>query len=131
MVKAEARRTRMRKPLLFAAHIPTISSQSGEKIVPFGSSNVQTARCRLTLTPQTTFMNNSFVGPDFQARCIDNAIWVGIGIFGLLYYPRRIRRRVKAGTLTETRGKTQLTRVWLISYFAIGFGVLRIFKVLP
>jgi hypothetical protein len=76
-------------------------------------------------------MNNPFLTPDFQARCIDNAIWLAIGIFGLLYYPRRIRRRIAAGTLTEARAKSQLTKVWLISYFAIAFGVLRILRVLP
>ena len=76
-------------------------------------------------------MDKSFLTPDFQARCIDNALWVGIGIFGLLYYPRRIRRRVEAGTLPEARAKSQLLRVRLISYFAIAIGVLRILRFLP
>jgi hypothetical protein len=80
---------------------------------------------------QDTFMDKSFLTADFVGRCIDNAIWLGIGIFGLLYYPWKIRRDIKADILTEAKGKSRLSQVRMLCYFAIAVGVFRILKVIP
>ena len=76
-------------------------------------------------------MDKSFINADFVGRCIDNAIWLGIGIFGLLYYPGKIRRDIKAGTLTEEQGASRLQKARIACCFAIAMGVFRILKVLP
>jgi len=72
----------------------------------------------------------SFAVHDLTGRGIDNAIWLAIGVIGLLYYPRRIRRDIKAGHLAEGHGKTKLQRVKMCCYFAIAIGVFRILGVL-
>ena len=76
-------------------------------------------------------MNQTFLHADFVGRCIDNAIWLGIGIVGLVYYPWKIRRDIKADMLTEAKGKSRLSQIRMISCFAIAVGVLRILRVLP
>ena len=76
-------------------------------------------------------MDKSFLHADFVGRCIDNAIWLGIGIVGLLYYPWKIRRDVQADTLTEANGKSRLLQVRMLCCFAIAVGVFRILRVLP
>ena len=73
----------------------------------------------------------SFARADYIGRCLDNAVWLGIGIVGLLYYPWKIRRDIKADILTEAKGKSRLSQVRMISCFAIAVGVLRILRVLP
>jgi hypothetical protein len=75
-------------------------------------------------------MDNSTVTTDFLNRCIDNAAWIGVGIFGLWYYPRKIRRQVQSGRMSAARGKKSWMIVTGISYVAITIGVLRIFRVL-
>jgi hypothetical protein len=76
-------------------------------------------------------MDKSFVTADFIGRCIDNAIWLGIGIVGLLYYPWKIRRDIASSILAEGQGKSRLQKVRMLSYFAIAVGLLRILRVLP
>jgi hypothetical protein len=80
---------------------------------------------------QDTFMDKSFLTADLVGRCIDNAIWLGIGIFGLLYYPWKIRRDIKTSILTEEQGKARLKKVRLLCYFCIAMGVFRIVGVIP
>jgi hypothetical protein len=76
-------------------------------------------------------MDQSFLHADFVGRCIDNAIWLGIGIFGLLFYPWKIRRDIKADILTEAKGKARLFQVRMLSCFCLAVGLLRVFRVLP
>lgn len=76
-------------------------------------------------------MNFSFTVYNLLGRCLDNSIWLGAGVLGLLYYPRRIRREVKAGTLGEIEAKKKLQTIRLCCYFAIAVGVLRILGILP
>jgi hypothetical protein len=72
----------------------------------------------------------SFARADYIGRCLDNSVWLGIGIVGLLYYPWKIRRDVKANMLTEGLGKARLQKVRMLCYFAIAVGVFRILGVL-
>lgn len=67
-------------------------------------------------------MDKTFITYDFIGRCLDAAIPLAIGIIGLLYYPRRIRRDIKSGNLTEGQGRMRLQKVKTLSYFAILFG---------
>jgi hypothetical protein len=76
-------------------------------------------------------MDTSFTTADLVGRCIDNAIWLGIGIFGLLYYPWKIRRDIKVSILTEGQGKSRLQKVRMLCYFCIAMGVFRILRVIP
>ena len=76
-------------------------------------------------------MEKSFLTADFVGRCIDNAIWLGIGIVGLLYYPWKIRRDIESSVLTEGQGKSRLQKVRMLCYCAIAVGVLRTLRVLP
>lgn len=76
-------------------------------------------------------MDKSFVTADLVGRCFDNAIWLGIGMAGFLYYPRKVRRDIEASRLTEEQGRSRLQIVQMLCYFAIGMGILRIFGVLP
>jgi hypothetical protein len=76
-------------------------------------------------------MDHSFATADFAGRFIDNGIWLGIGIVGLLYYPGRIRRDIEASILTKGQGKSRLQQVQALSCFAIVVGVFRILRVLP
>jgi len=71
-----------------------------------------------------------FATADYIGRCGDNAIWLGIGIFGLLYYPWKIRRDIKANILTEGQGKSRLQKVRMLCYFSIAMGVFNILGVL-
>jgi hypothetical protein len=85
----------------------------------------------LVVRQQGHTMDKSFINADFIGRCIDNAIWLGIGIVGLIYYPWKIRRDIKADILTEAKGKSRLSQVRILCYFAIAVGVFRILRVLP
>jgi hypothetical protein len=76
-------------------------------------------------------MDKSLITADFVGRCLDNAIWLGIGIVGLLYYPSKIRRDIKASILTDAQGRSRLKKVRMVCYFAIVIGLLRIIRVLP
>ena len=80
--------------------------------------------------PRQESVNMTFPN-DLIARSVDNAVWFGVGIFGLLYYPCRIRRDVEANLLGSTQGATRLKKIRICCYFAIGVGVLRILGVLP
>jgi hypothetical protein len=72
-----------------------------------------------------------FAKADYIGRCLDNAIWLGIGIVGLLYYPWKIRRDIGSNILTEAQGKSRLQKVRILCYFAIAVGVLRVLRILP
>jgi hypothetical protein len=68
-------------------------------------------------------MDKTFITHDFVARCLDGAIPLAVGIFGLLYYPRRIRRDIESGKLTLLQGAKNLKKVKIIACFAILFGI--------
>lgn len=57
----------------------------------------------------------------------DNAIWLGIGIAGFPYHPRKVRRDIGASPWIEEQGTSGPQIVRTLYCFAIGMGVLRIF----
>jgi hypothetical protein len=72
-------------------------------------------------------MDPTFVKVDYIARCIDNAVYIGLGVAVLLIAPRQICRKLKAGKITEVKAKTMSKVLWPLSLLMIGYGVFRIF----
>jgi hypothetical protein len=72
-----------------------------------------------------------FATADFIGRSIDNCIWLGIGIIGLLYYPSKIRRDIASGILSEATGKSRLQKVRVLCFFSIAVGAFNIYTSLP
>jgi hypothetical protein len=68
-------------------------------------------------------MDKTIIAHDLIARCLDGAIPLAIGMFGLIYYPRRISREIESGKLTRLQGAKNLKKVKAIACFAILFGI--------
>jgi hypothetical protein len=66
--------------------------------------------------------------PDFVGRCIDTAIPLTVGLIGLVYYPRRIRKEVESGKWTEAEGKHRIIRFKIACFLFILLGVLMLSK---
>ena len=64
---------------------------------------------------------------DYIARCIDNAVYLGLGVAVLLVMPRQIRRKLESGKITEAKAKTMSKLVWPMGLLLIGYGIFRIF----
>jgi hypothetical protein len=63
---------------------------------------------------------------DYVARCIDNAVYIGLGVAVLLIAPRQIKRKLEAGKLTEAKAKTMSKIVLPLGCLMIAYGVFRI-----
>jgi hypothetical protein len=63
---------------------------------------------------------------DFVARCIDNAVYIGLGIAVLIGAPYQIRRKLQSGKITEAKAKSMSKVVWPLGLFIIAYGVFRI-----
>jgi hypothetical protein len=63
---------------------------------------------------------------DYVARCIDNAVYIGLGVTMLLIAPRQIKRKLEAGKLTEAKAKTMSKIVLPLGCLMIAYGVFRI-----
>jgi hypothetical protein len=100
------RELRWKSGLIFVGNVYILAKTSADDITHLGAG-----------------MNNIFSTHDFYARCFDAAIPLAIGIFGLIYYPWRIRREVASGKSTEEQGQTKLKKVKTLCYFAIIFGL--------
>jgi hypothetical protein len=72
-------------------------------------------------------MDPTYVKVDYVARCIDNAIYIGLGVAVLLIAPRQIRRKHESGKITEAKAKTMSKVVWPMGLLMIGYGIFRIF----
>ena len=51
---------------------------------------------------------------DYIGRCIDNAVYIGLGIAMLLIIPRQMKRKFEAGTMTEEKSK-KMTKIALVT----------------
>jgi hypothetical protein len=71
-------------------------------------------------------MNKTSITPDFIGQCIDTAIPFALGIIGLLYYPRRIAKRIESGKLSEEDGKKRLKRTRIACCAIMLLGVLKL-----
>lgn len=63
---------------------------------------------------------------DYIGRCIDNAVYIGLGIALLLIVPRQMKRKLEAGTMTEAKAKKMTTIAWLTGGVMIAYGIFRI-----
>ncbi len=72
-------------------------------------------------------MDPTFAKVDYVAHCIDNAVYIGLGVAVLLIAPRQIRRKLEAGKITEGKAKTMSKVVWPLGLLMIGYGIFRIF----
>ena len=71
-------------------------------------------------------MDPSSMNPDYIGRCVDNAIYVGLGIAVLLIAPRQIRRKLESGKITDAKAKIMSKLVWPLGLVLIGYGIFRI-----
>lgn len=72
-------------------------------------------------------MNPTFVKVDYVTRCIDNAVYIGLGLAVVLIVPRQIRSKLKSGKLTEAKAKSMSKLVWPLGCLLMGYGIFRIF----
>ncbi|MGA9452691.1 MAG: hypothetical protein WBW41_15260 [Verrucomicrobiia bacterium] len=72
-------------------------------------------------------MDPTFVKVDYVARCIDNAVYIGLGMAVLLIAPRQIRRKHETGKITEAKARTMSKVVWPLGCLMIGYGIFKIF----
>ena len=72
-------------------------------------------------------MDPTFVKVDYVARCIDNAVYIGLGVAVLFIVPRQIRSKLKSGKLTEAKAKSMSKVVLPLGCLLIGYGIFRIF----
>ena len=63
---------------------------------------------------------------DYAARCVDNAVYIGLGVAVLLIAPRQIRRKLEAGKITEAKSKAMSRLVWPLGLLIIGYGIFKI-----
>ena len=70
------------------------------------------------------FMNTH---ADYIGRCIDNAVYIGLGVAMLLIVPRQMKRKLAAGTMTEEKAK-KMTKIALVTGgVMVAYGIFRIF----
>lgn len=72
----------------------------------------------------------SFAGADYTGRCLDNAIYLGIGICWLWLLPGQVQRAVASGRMTEAKAKTASKLRWPVGCVIICYGALRMLGVL-
>jgi hypothetical protein len=63
---------------------------------------------------------------DYIGRCIDNAVYIGLGVAMLLIVPRQMKRKLAAGTMTEEKAK-KMTKIAVVTGgVMIAYGIFRI-----
>jgi hypothetical protein len=63
---------------------------------------------------------------DYIARCIDNAIYIGLGIAVLFVVPRQIKRKLDAGKFAEAKAKSMSNIVRPLGCLMIAYGIFKI-----
>jgi hypothetical protein len=71
-------------------------------------------------------MDPTSIKVDYVARCVDNAVYIGLGVAVLLIAPHQIRQKLKSGKITEEKAKTMSKVVWPLGLLLIGYGIFRI-----
>jgi hypothetical protein len=64
---------------------------------------------------------------DYVARCIDNAVYIGLGLAVLFVMPHQIKRKLQTGKITEAKAKTMSKIVLPLGCLLIVYGIFRIF----
>jgi hypothetical protein len=63
---------------------------------------------------------------DYIGRCIDNAVYIGLGVAMLLIVPRQMKRKFATGTMTGEKSK-KMTKIALVTGgVLIAYGVFRV-----
>jgi hypothetical protein len=65
----------------------------------------------------------SFAKADFIGRCLDNAVYIGLGIAMIIVGLYQIRKKVRSGEYDEAKAKSQTKRAWLVGCLIMGIGV--------
>jgi hypothetical protein len=71
-------------------------------------------------------MDPTFVKADYVARCIDNVVYIGLGVAVLVIAPHQIRQKLKSGKITEEKARIMSKVVWPLGLLLIGYGIFRI-----
>jgi hypothetical protein len=66
----------------------------------------------------------------YLGRCLYAALPLVLGVAGLLYYPRRIKKDVESGKLSETEGKQHLKKYRIAFCLILLLGVMQIIRLL-
>jgi hypothetical protein len=67
-----------------------------------------------------------FAKADFIGRCIDTAIPLALGIFGLIYYPIRTAKDIKSGKKSEAEAKLFLKKNRIFCCLIILLGLVQL-----
>ena len=68
---------------------------------------------------------------DYVARCLDNAVYIGLGLAAFFIMPRQARQKRDAGKITANKAD-QITKLSIpLGSLCIGIGILRIAGVFP
>jgi hypothetical protein len=63
----------------------------------------------------------------FIGGCIEDVIWIGVGAYVVWFWPRRVRRAVQAGTISDEQGQAKLKRFNpRFGYLIVIFGLVRL-----
>jgi len=63
----------------------------------------------------------------FIGSCVEDLIWVGVGVYVVWFWPRRVRRDVQAGTMSDEQGRAKLKKFNpRIGYLIAIFGLVRL-----
>jgi hypothetical protein len=63
----------------------------------------------------------------FVGSCVEYLIWIGAGVYLVWFWPKRVRRDILAGKISEDEGRAKLTKFkpW-VRFMFIVYGVLRL-----
>jgi hypothetical protein len=75
---------------------------------------------------RNTLMDPTSFKTDYFARCIDNAVYIGLGIAVLLLAPYQIRKKLKSGKITEEKANKMSKVVWPLGLLLVGYGIFKI-----
>ncbi|HKW29637.1 MAG TPA: hypothetical protein VJT54_09895 [Verrucomicrobiae bacterium] len=69
----------------------------------------------------------SFAKADYTGRCLDNVVYIGIGICWLWLLPGQVKRAVESGRMSETKAKTASKIRWPVGCVIICYGLFNTF----
>ena len=72
-------------------------------------------------------MDPSLLKSDCVARCVDNAIYIVLGVLVVVFAPRQLHKKMENGKITKEKAKTMSKAVWPLGCLLIGYGIFRIF----
>jgi hypothetical protein len=72
----------------------------------------------------------SFSKADYIGRCVDNVIYIGLGLAIIFLSPGQIKRKLESGKITEEKAKKASKYILPIGIGMIVYGILKIFGLL-